>query len=129
MLVTLGTLRVNSPNYASLFAMELEKSLVNDKITALCQTNMSPVSYETLQTTKMNFEKLLSLQVFKNHNRNPFQSFSSLSIRALVCICCVIYTFFSCFERLLWIGSLYVSGKLPIYPSPSPKSTLTLTFS
>ena len=35
-------LRVSSPNYASLLVMELEKSLVNDKITALCQTNMSP---------------------------------------------------------------------------------------
>ena len=33
--------RVNSPNYASLLIMELEKSLVNDKITALYQTHMS----------------------------------------------------------------------------------------
>ena len=32
---------------------------------ALCQT---------LQTTKINFEKLLGYQVFNTHNFNPFQS-------------------------------------------------------
>ena len=32
---------VNNTNCASLFAIELEKLLVNDKITALCQTNVS----------------------------------------------------------------------------------------
>ena len=44
--------------------MKLEKLLVNDKITAYYETNMSL----TLQTTKMNFEKQY---VFKNHNYNP----------------------------------------------------------
>ena len=58
---------VNNANYAFLFAMKLEKLLVNDKITAYYETNMSL----TLQTTKMNFEKHLGFQVFKNHNYNP----------------------------------------------------------
>jgi len=31
---------VNNANYASVFAMELEKLFGNGKITALCQTNM-----------------------------------------------------------------------------------------
>ena len=47
----------------------------------------------------MYFEKVLGSQVFKNHNCNPFQSSSSLSIRASFCICCVIYTLY-----LLFIG-------------------------
>ena len=47
--------------------MKLEKLLVNDKITAYYETNMSL----TLQTTKMNFEKRLGYQVFKNYNYNP----------------------------------------------------------
>ena len=40
---------------------------MNDKITAYYETNMSL----TLQTTKMNFEKRLGYQVFKNYNYNP----------------------------------------------------------
>ena len=65
---------------------------MNDKITALCQTNMSEshALYQTLQTTKTE----------NKNNCNPFQSSSSLSIRASFCICCVIYTFFLLFERL-----------------------------
>jgi len=55
--------------------MKLEKLRANDKI-------ISKASYQSLQTTKMNFEKLLSEQVFKNHNCHPFQSSSSLSTRA-----------------------------------------------
>ena len=58
---------VINANYASLFAMKLEKLPVNDKITAWYETNMSL----TLQTTKMNFEKRLGYQVFKNQNCNP----------------------------------------------------------
>ena len=34
--------------YASLFSMEFKKLLVNDKITASCQTNMSPKHYFNL---------------------------------------------------------------------------------
>ena len=53
--------------HAPLFAMKLEKIPVNDKITASCQTKcVSQTSYQWLQTTKMNFEKLLGGQVFKN---------------------------------------------------------------
>ena len=64
--------------YGSLFAMELEKLLVNDKITALCQTNMSQshALYQTLQTTKTENE----------NNCSPFLSSSNLSIPASFCI-------------------------------------------
>ena len=49
---------VDNANYvSSFFAMKLEKLLVNGKIKVQSQTNMSPY-YQTLQTTKMNFEKL-----------------------------------------------------------------------
>lgn len=34
--------QVNYADYASLFAVELEKLLVNNKTTASCQANMSP---------------------------------------------------------------------------------------
>ena len=47
---------------------------------------VSQALYQTLQTTKMNFESLLGEQVFKNHNCNPFQSSLSLTIRAYFCI-------------------------------------------
>ena len=58
------------------------------------QLLVSNTSYQLLQTTKRNFEKLLGQQVFPNHNWNPFQSSSSLSIPAFFRICCIIYTFF-----------------------------------
>ena len=81
--------------------MKLEKIPVNDKITASCQTKfVSQTSYQWLQQTKMNFEKLLGGQVFKNHNYNPLHSSSSFSIPASYSICGVIYTFFKLFERL-----------------------------
>ena len=54
---------------------------------------MSPKhhTYQWLQTTKMNFEKLFSEQV-KNHNCSAFQSSSSLSGPASLFIFCIIYT-------------------------------------
>ena len=64
-------------SYASLFTMKLEKLPANDKI-------ISKASYQSLQTTKMNFEKLLGEQVFKNHNFNLLQ----------VCPSLLPYTFF-----------------------------------
>jgi len=36
---------VNDTNDAYIFTMELEKFLVNDKITASCQTNVCPKHY------------------------------------------------------------------------------------
>ena len=54
---------VKKANYVSLFAMDLEKLLVNDKIKALRQTNMSPKDYikylKKNKKTKMNFKKML----------------------------------------------------------------------
>ena len=52
--------------YAFLFATEIEKLLVKNKITARCLTNVSQSLYQTLQTTEMNFEEPLGKQVFKN---------------------------------------------------------------
>ena len=49
--------------------------LVNDKITASNQRNISPKAYQTLQTTKMNFEKTVGLTSFQ---KPPLQSASSL---------------------------------------------------
>ena len=52
MLVTLGTFNDGK--------LTLEKKLLpNDKITASCPINIPQAVYQTLQTTKMNFEKLL----------------------------------------------------------------------
>ena len=54
---------VNITNYAFLCTLELnvkKKLLANDKTAASCPTNIYfPSMYRTLQTTKMNFEKLL----------------------------------------------------------------------
>ena len=69
----------------ALWNLTLTKNLlVNDKITASCSTNMLPIPSiisnqertilsldQTLRTTKMNFEKLLS-KFSKTHNFNPF---------------------------------------------------------
>ena len=78
-------------NDASLFPIRFEKFLVNDKNTALCQTNMSSNAlFQTLQTANVNFDKLLGQQVLKNRNCNPFQSSSSLCVLASFCISCVI---------------------------------------
>ena len=43
--------------------------------------------------------KTVRLTTFQNHIWNLFQS--SWSIRSFFCICCVIYTFFSCLEQFL----------------------------
>ena len=101
--------------HASLFAMKLEKIPVNDKITASCQTKfVSQTSYQWLQRTKMNFEKLLGGQVFKNHNYNPLHSSSSFSIPASYSICGVIYIFFKLFERLC-------ISQFQLPPPPTPR--------
>ena len=72
--------------------MKLEKFLVNDKITAKYETNMSL----TLQTTKMNFEKQLGYKVFKNHNCNP-------QVCVSFCIRCVISTFFNVLSSYFYV--------------------------
>ena len=72
-------------NYASVLTVELEI-----KLSSVSNKHVSHAVFQTLQRTKTNFEKLLGLQVFKNHNCSPFQSSSSLSIGDSFCICCVI---------------------------------------
>ena len=45
---------VTNADYASLFAMESEKLLANDKITTLCETNnVSETFFKKLQRTKL----------------------------------------------------------------------------
>ena len=61
---------------------------------------VSQALYQTLQTTKMNFESLLGEQVFKNHNCNPFQSSLSLTIRAYFCITLAC----KCFAQFAWVA-------------------------
>ena len=66
--------------------------LVSSNITASHQTNVFHKKlYQTLKITKMAFEKLPGLQVFKNRNCSSFPSF--FSIRAFFCICCYLYLF------------------------------------
>ena len=50
--------------------------------------------FQTLQTTKINFEKLLGKQVFKNNHCNPFQFSSRFVHLWILLICRVIQTFF-----------------------------------
>ena len=64
-------------NASNLFAKELVNLLVNDKIKASYQTNISPKAYQTLQTTKMNFDKTVGLTSFQ---KPPLQSASSLQV-------------------------------------------------
>ena len=57
---------------------------------------MSPKHYINISIVTNNtneLEKLLGLQVFKNHNYNPFQFSLRLSINVSFSICCVTYTF------------------------------------
>ena len=50
----------------SLFATDLEKLLVNDKIKAFASNkHVSQGIYQIFEKTKMNFKKLLGYQVFK----------------------------------------------------------------
>ena len=77
---------------------------------------VSQTSYQWLQGTKMNFEKLLGGQVFKNHNYK--HSSSSFSIPATYSICGVIYTFFKLFEQLC-ISQFQLRPANP--PPPTPR--------
>ena len=53
-----GSFCEKKANYVSLFAMDLEKLLVNDKIEALRQTNMSPKDYIKYLKKKQNKNEL-----------------------------------------------------------------------
>ena len=81
---------VYNANYSSLIAMKIEKYLVYDKIAALCEKIYLPSIAPNVTDNKNELWKT----VFKNHNCNPFQSSSRLSIPACFRIYCVIHTFF-----------------------------------
>ena len=70
--------QVNYADYASLFALELEKLLLNNKTTALCQANMSPKHcikpYQRLQTTTKN--KLWKTLMLTSFQKLQLQSVS-----------------------------------------------------
>ena len=77
--------------YVSLLPLELEKLLMNDKITASCQSDIFHKHFiKCSQSTKITFKKTVSLTGFQNPQYanciNPFQSSSSLSICASFCM-------------------------------------------
>ena len=87
----------NFANYSPSIAMKLK---VRKDITCKWQNQRSETNkyvswalFLNLQAAGINFEKLLGWTVFKNHNFNPFQSFSVLTIRGICCFCYVILTF------------------------------------
>ena len=88
--------------------------MINDKIGASSQTNMSPKHYITSNVTnnKNELSKTVRLTSFQNPTTacNPFQSSLSLSILASLCIFCVIYTVFELFERIFLCSTQFVGG-------------------
>ena len=85
----------NYTNYAALFALELDKLLVNDKITASCQNKyISQALYQRLQTTKiMNFEILLRPARFQNPQLQSVQ-YSSIRPSNLLYYLCYLHILF-----------------------------------
>ena len=86
------------------FALKLEKLLVNDKITALhcvkqiCLpsiisniTNHTNEIWKTFRIISFQKAQLPSISIFCNTVHSKFLSF---------CICLVVYTLFSCFEQI-----------------------------
>jgi len=118
--------------------MKIEKLLVNDKITALCQTNIPPKHhFKCNKQQKMNFEKFRLTSFSKlNHKCIPFQSSSSLSIRVSFCICSIIFTFFyvlSSFSHVLpslhcWLFSLFEFCEISWHGSFNNNKFLDLFF-
>ena len=79
------------------------KLLANDKITALCQTKLSPKHIISNVTNfKNEFWKSVRRTRSQKQQLLPFWSSSVLPIRASFCIGCVIYTFLECFKRLFY---------------------------
>ena len=68
----------------------------------------SQVSYQTLQRTKVNFEKLLGQRVSKKRNCDTFES-SSLSIFSCLCISLLCYIFVSCSEQIFLFHPVLVA--------------------
>ena len=81
--------------------MELEKILVNDKITVFLSNKyyISQALYQPLETTKMNFEKLLANRFSKTIDCNAFQSSSSLSIPVSFYLLLIFARWFLCFTK------------------------------
>lgn len=93
--------QVNYADYASLFAVELEKLLLNNKTTALCQANMSTKHcikpYQRLQTTTKN--KLWKTLMLTSFQKLQLQS---VSINRFT----VLFTFFDVLSGLFFYVSL-----------------------
>ena len=108
---------VNSGNYASMFVMELQKLLLNDKTISSCQTNVLQALCQTILNVIKSKNKLwitVGYQVFKNQFYNPFQSSSIFSILGSFYIkifYSVISTFFEGFDFLFhsiwWLFQLF----------------------
>ena len=79
----------------------LEKLLPNDKITASCQSNMSPKHYIKHVNNKQEFENSVILQqVFKHHNCSLFQLLQVYPSLSLFLHLLFYFTFSECFEWL-----------------------------
>ena len=81
--------------------MAHEKLLVNDKITASCQTSMSTKHHNLSNVTskkKMNFEKTVSLVSFQKtqYYCNPFQSQLCPSMALFVLVALFVPSFHVC---------------------------------
>ena len=85
---------VNSAQYAVLFAMEPEKFQVQTTKSQLLVKQMSPKHYFNVTSNENELLKTARLTSSHKHNSNPFQSSLNSSIRAFVCICWDIHTFF-----------------------------------
>ena len=95
--------------------MEHEKLLVNDKITASCQTSMSTKHHNLSNVTskkKMTFEKNCESSKFsKNTILLQSVSVTALSIHGSFCAGCIICTFFSCLRAYFYVSpSLMVAS-------------------
>ena len=79
--------------------MELKELLVNDKTTGSSRMFASIMSnhIKRYNQWKWTLKDCYTKIVFKNHSCNPFQSFSSLSIRAFFCIAVLFITSFNVF--------------------------------
>ena len=120
-------------NHTSLLATKIDKLLENDKSQPrTCQTNMSPKHF--FQRRKQQNDEW----TLKNCHANMFSKskiadsvsvfFKFVHPCLLLYLLCYSYvrftpfggTKFPIFEFWYLSGSLYVSGKLPTYPSPKP---------
>ena len=96
---------VNNANYASLCGNCGHFFNVQEEITCKRQNKQLPVQqiyFASYYTNRYRHQKWTLKNQWANTFSNTHNLFLFLSIRAFFCICCVINTFFKCFERLFF---------------------------